>query len=407
MATQWTTAASGIRFREHESRKHGVRLDRYYTIRLRVDGKRVEEALGWASEGWTLQRVQAELSKLKEAKRTGQGPATLSESRAQARLAKARAEKLQQETARVAVTLDEYFANSYAPWALATKPAAFEKEESHWKLWIKPELGALPIRAIGLEQWDALTKTLSKAGLSQRSLEYITGTLRRIIKHARERRIVTEAPPTGRMLGATSPKDNRRLRVLSPQELESLLSELKERDIHAWRLTRFASLTGCRAGEAFGLKWRHVDLAENKVTFTDTKNKQCRTIPIGPELANTLRDVGPGAHGDYVFTNTQGRAYKDAPRSFRAVVTSLGLNEGRSERELFTFHSLRHGFATALAKRLPLRDLMDYMGWKVAAMALRYTHGDERSQRVAVEALEKMASGERGIVLPLRQTTTG
>src|SRR3954469_25154952 len=79
MSGKWKTVAPGIRVRDHESRKHGVRPDRYFTLRISVDGRQVEEALGWASEGWTLDRAQEELGKLREAKRTGKGPATLRE----------------------------------------------------------------------------------------------------------------------------------------------------------------------------------------------------------------------------------------------------------------------------------------------------------------------------------------
>src|ERR1700704_5705464 len=79
MTTKWIKLAPGIRARDHATRKHGVRRDRYFTLRFSVDGHQVEEALGWASEGWTLSRVQEELGKLREAKRTGEGPATLRE----------------------------------------------------------------------------------------------------------------------------------------------------------------------------------------------------------------------------------------------------------------------------------------------------------------------------------------
>ena len=57
MATNWITAAPGVRYRKHPTRKHGARLDRYFTLRFSVDGKQAEEALGWASEGmmgWTF-----------------------------------------------------------------------------------------------------------------------------------------------------------------------------------------------------------------------------------------------------------------------------------------------------------------------------------------------------------------
>ena len=40
---------------------------------------------------------------------------------------------------------------------------------------------------IGLLQWDALMQSLDKAELRQRSKEYISGTARRILRHAKER----------------------------------------------------------------------------------------------------------------------------------------------------------------------------------------------------------------------------
>ena len=76
-ATPWTTVAPGIRARPHPTRRHGARRDRYFTLRFSVNGDQVEEALGWASEGWTVERAQETLSELRRAKRTGEGPLTL------------------------------------------------------------------------------------------------------------------------------------------------------------------------------------------------------------------------------------------------------------------------------------------------------------------------------------------
>ena len=69
----WIKVECGIRYREHPTRKHGVprRLDRYYVIRIAVDGVMRQEALGWESEGITLEKARVELAKLREAKRTG------------------------------------------------------------------------------------------------------------------------------------------------------------------------------------------------------------------------------------------------------------------------------------------------------------------------------------------------
>jgi len=79
----WIKVERGIRYREHPTRKHGVprRPDRYYVIRLAVDGVMRQEALGWESEGITLEKARVELAKLREAKRTGNGPRSLAERR--------------------------------------------------------------------------------------------------------------------------------------------------------------------------------------------------------------------------------------------------------------------------------------------------------------------------------------
>ena len=36
---KWITAARGVRYREHGTRKHGVKPDRYYTIYFRQGWK--------------------------------------------------------------------------------------------------------------------------------------------------------------------------------------------------------------------------------------------------------------------------------------------------------------------------------------------------------------------------------
>ncbi len=83
MGFKWSnTGVKGVRCREHPTRKHGrIRADRYYAIRYQANGKRVEEGLGWESEGWTLDKAATELAKLKEAARKGEGPQRLREKR--------------------------------------------------------------------------------------------------------------------------------------------------------------------------------------------------------------------------------------------------------------------------------------------------------------------------------------
>ena len=81
---EWIKLEKGIRCRKHPTRKHGIKADVYYVLRFSVDGKMVQEALGWASEGMTLARARVELAKLREAKRSGLGARSLREKRQKA-----------------------------------------------------------------------------------------------------------------------------------------------------------------------------------------------------------------------------------------------------------------------------------------------------------------------------------
>src|SRR5271155_1011042 len=94
------TVAPGIRARRHPKRRHGAGFDRYLSLRFSVDGRQVEEALGWTSEGWTIELAQEKLSELRKAKRTGQGPTTLREMAATQRKAEQRKAEEEADRAR-------------------------------------------------------------------------------------------------------------------------------------------------------------------------------------------------------------------------------------------------------------------------------------------------------------------
>lgn len=72
----WVSAGKGIRYREHESRKHGQRPDRYWCIRYKVDGREVNESVGWWSSGATKARCEEILTVLRQNHRLGHGPQT-------------------------------------------------------------------------------------------------------------------------------------------------------------------------------------------------------------------------------------------------------------------------------------------------------------------------------------------
>lgn len=401
MARQWIkTTFPGVRYREHPSRKHGVRPDRYFSIRYKLDGRDKEEGCGWSSEGMTAQKAAERLTELKQAQRNGQGPRTLAEKREQAEARRKAEQATQEREARQGVTFDAFWQDDYViALRNRVKPESSQKEEAHFKFWLSPTLGKLPLREITEADLERVQDKIRAAGLSDRSHEYIMGTFRRIWKHAFKRKIVAVECPVGKL---DIPKPiNTRLRVLTPEEIQILLAELEQVDQTTHDLTLFALLTGCRASEAFSLKWEYVDFTREAALFPETKNREPREVFLAPDLIAMLKRRGPGRTGEYVFTKRDGTPYDAAPSSFKNALKRLGFNEGRAPRDKATFHNLRHSAATYAARRgVPVKDMQTIFGWKTPSMVFRYAKGSEDVQRRAMKGLANAFMEDKGKVVP-------
>jgi hypothetical protein len=168
MAGKWKTAALGIRYREHPTRKHGVRPDRYFTLRFTVNGSRVEEALGWASEGWTVALAQEALGRLRRAQRTGEGHLTLRAGAAAKRRAeRERAEEAatQERRQKTVASLWERYAKEVV--ALENKPRTAAEKIRMWERRIRPAIGDVRINNVTAEDASEIVRApylLNEAG---------------------------------------------------------------------------------------------------------------------------------------------------------------------------------------------------------------------------------------------------
>ncbi|MGE4299114.1 MAG: tyrosine-type recombinase/integrase [Desulfovibrionaceae bacterium] len=393
------TGTPGIRYREHSTRKHGVKRDRYFAIYYKVDGKRREQGLGWASEGWNLSKALEELGKLKEAARTGEGPVTLKERRKIADKARRKAER--QDT-----TLAAFWEEHYAPAASQTKkPETWRTEEHHFRIWLAPRFGSLPLREIDPRELDTLRNAMRQAGRSPRTVQHVLATFRAVWKMACDWDIVAgDSPSKAVKVGHI---DNARVRFLSPEELAALLAEVKRRDPNAWELVLAAANTGARLGELASLTWGNVNLMGREINLVHTKTGKPRTVPMTPNLADMLRDKEQGHPGDLVFQNSLGGPWGLQPTAFRKAVATLGLNRGREDRrERIVFHSLRHTAASLMLKAgVDLRTIQSLFGWSTLAMLQRYTHAGNEAKLRAVERLAaEMKPSSGGKVLPMKHT---
>lgn len=144
-------------------------------------------------------------------------------------------------------------------------------------------------------------------------------------------------------------------------------------------LVAFVALTGCRLGEALGLRWEDVDLDAatatirySSATAETTKTDEPRTIPLVPDVAEALRvararqradrlAMGPGWQDSrgLVFTTGSGTPMDahNARRDLQRVLRRHGLPTERP------FHSMRHGLAARLlARNVPLPVVSAILG---------------------------------------------
>jgi integrase len=402
MATKWITAAPGIRYRAHRTRKHGARLDRYYTLRFSVAGKQVEEALGWASEGWTVKLAQEKLAELRKAGRTGEGHATLREAAEANRRAKREKAEAEEALARrektVAYLWDRY---STEVVAIENRPSTVAEKTRIWTRRIKPAIGHLKINDVNEEDAGAVVRAPLRLDASGQVIggKAEAGNIYRLLHHmfAKASQWQLRAKEAGNPLeGVSEPKVARRERLLTGGEIGALMKALDaaEADMSEHRQSvaaiRAVILTGARISELLKLRWQEIRRDEMELHLLDTKTGFSRR-PISAAALAAFDSVESMPGVDFVFrsinTPTAPLAYHTAENAFRRIVQKAGV-------ERCTLHTIRHWFATMTANSVSnARVGMALTGHKSHAAYMNYVHGDKEQARAVADQLAALAEG--------------
>lgn len=176
-----------------------------------------------------------------------------------------------------------------------------------------------------------------------------------------------------------------RTRFLSNEERKQFLAECrKSSNPDLYLVVMLALSTGGREGEIWGLKWNDVDLKNGSVIFRDTKNKDTRRISFDGPALTEFRDKIRRIDTELVFP---GKRDKNKPRSFRKpfeqAVQAAGLED-------FTFHDLRHTFASYMAMDgATLREIADALGHRTLNMVMRYSHLTEEHSSKVVKGMNQ------------------
>ncbi|MEN6421862.1 MAG: tyrosine-type recombinase/integrase, partial [Smithella sp.] len=348
-----------------------------------------EEGLGWASEGWTAEKAYDRRREITENIKNAEGPQTLAEKRELLReqketekAAKARAEKEN-------VTFSDYFNDVYFPaYKIGRKKSTSRKAKEHFKNWIEPVIGNIPLKDIRLFNVEKIKKNVLEAGKSPRTLQYIFATIRQAWNTARLNGLVVSDSPTKQT--KIQKVDNKRVRFLSYDEADQLLTALKEKDALTYNISLLSLQTGLRFGEIANLKWGHVDIDRGIIDVVDPKGVTGRAAYMTGKLKAMFDKMTRRKPNDYVFIK-DGEQLKDTPKDFFKIVAELGFNiDVTDSRRKVVFHTLRHTFASwHVMAGTDIYTVKKLMGHSNISMTERYSHLAPEALQNATRTLEK------------------
>jgi len=403
MTIKWRkTAHKGLRYYEHPTRRHGKKRDRNYSIRFKVAGVDYDYGVGWLSDGIPDAIRKAEpllgfeeyclrlLRQYKGNVKSGTGPKSPKEKRSieEARQEAEREAQAQAEAENI--TFGQYFENTYFPtFEIGRKKQTTQKGKQHFKKWIDPVIGNVPLKDIKPFAIEKIKKNVLSAGKAPRTLQYIFATIRQAWNHARRDGLVSGDSPTK---SVKVPKfDNRRVRFLSHEEAKNLLTALKDAERRTHDMALLSIQTGLRFGEVASLKWSNIDTGNGIISIMNPKGGRGRAAFMTAQIKAMFEAMTRKGPDDFVFNKDGGGLLKEAPKVFAEVVAGLELNKGITDRrQRVTFHTLRHTFASWHAMAgTDIYTLKELLGHSVIAMTERYSHLSPGALQNATRTLER------------------
>jgi integrase len=263
---------------------------------------------------------------------------------------------------------------------------------------IKPEIGHIRLIALGPDHLQTLYSKKIKAGLSNRTVQYIHAVIRRALNQAVKWGLIYRNPTDA----VTAPKVQKKPpQTLSEDQVKEFLASVEEHSLYP--LYELAITTGMRKGELLGLQWKDVDLKQGRINVTRTlvtiqgrthlaepkSERAKRTITLPEYAASALREHQLATDRDdgFVFTSSVGTpiSQRNLTRHFHSALSKLGLPRLR-------FHDLRHTAATLLLKdNVHPKIVQEKLGHSTITLTLdTYSHVIPGVQDEAAKSMDKL-----------------
>jgi integrase len=185
--------------------------------------------------------------------------------------------------------------------------------------------------------------------------------------------------------------DNQRRRFLTEAEIVTLLNECPR---HLKPIVETALHTGMRREEILSLKWEQINHGFIYLEGGMVKSGKGRQIPINEWLTEVFKEVRRGNQlkSEFVFCDAQGRRFQEVRTSFNGACRRAGIRD-------FTFHDLRHTFASRLVMNgVGLKAVQELLGHADLTMTMRYAHLSQGHLQEAVAVLSGLRNVSAGKV---------
>ena len=273
---------------------------------------------------------------------------------------------------------------------------------------VVPRLGNTNLSEIDFSVVSALCNELlesggkDQSGLAAKTVADALSLTKAVIKYASRMKYMTDRTA----LDVSVKVKNAPLRVLSVQEQQVLISELREELDFTGLGIYICLFTGIRVGELCALTWDDISLENNMIHVHRTMQRiqtpdgekktailiaepksQCsiRDIPI----AGTLREklMQQSVKEGYVLTGNKNKYVE--PRTmqnrFKAIVERCGIRDAH-------FHTLRHTFATrCIEVGFDVKSLSEILGHANVSISLnRYVHPSMELKQKNMDKLSEL-----------------
>ena len=260
------------------------------------------------------------------------------------------------------------------------RPRSVERHETSW-IAVEPILGKKALDKITPLDLEKYRQIRQKGSRSDTTINRELAFLRNLFNQAIAWGKATTNPLTKVRFAR---ENNQRIRFLTLEEEDRLLA-VCSKTLRPIVIT--AVNTGFRKSELLSLTWEDIDFERRLVTVKAgyAKNGESRSVPMNDMLHTTLEEVKI-ASPEVVFPSRNGTPYRSFRRTFDTTIR-------KAEIENFTFHALRHTFASRLVMSgVDLPTVKELMGHKDITMTLRYAHLSSDHKQSAVNALDNFGS---------------